>query len=107
MHKMPNQVTNPRLTRADFYDLFREAISRKESGEPGSNVARAIFDRTHPQNLLFCMTAMESRLRDEIGALEAPGESEGEDIAETERILWDRFNQMRLTLTKETGRHSP
>ena len=82
----------------DILNYFIDAIQYRTSHKNESlDVAMHVFDRTHPRGRLsFPISAATERLRDEFGALEAPGmpENDDEDPDEYMDKLWLRLLNM-------------
>ncbi len=84
----------PRISdSADVIALFVTALNERQVNKERSEaIAHEVFERTHPSLLSFDLSDDLSRLRDEFGALEAPGlPDDGTDPDEYRNALWERL----------------
>lgn len=83
-------------------EYFRVALHlRARSRAASSEIARAVFTMTSSEFLNFTPSAHLSRIRDEFGALEAPGlehqDSSEDEANEFEDKLWKRLEGLVLS----------
>lgn len=80
---------------SDVLDYYIDAINYRNAHKDESvDIAMHVFDRTHPKSRLsFPISTAIERLRDEFGALEAPGMPENDDEDPSDHIdrLWSRL----------------
>lgn len=78
---------------ADVIALFVMALNERRANKDRSEaIAHEVFERTHSSQLSFDLPDDLSRLRDEFGALEAPGlPDDDSDPDEYRDTLWDRL----------------
>jgi hypothetical protein len=91
---MTIELNRKRLSnKADVIELFLTAINERRLNKGQSeSIARDVFDRTHPSQLTFELPHELTELRNEFGALEAPGLPEdNSDPEEYRDALWDRL----------------
>ena len=85
-------------THEDLRVYFRLAIQlRFANREQSAQIARCVFNQTHRSRLTFTLTEKESRIRDEFGALEAPGSfcTKDENLQKArEDELWRRLEDL-------------
>ncbi len=84
----------PRISDpSDVIALFVMALNERQANKERSEaIAHEVFERTHPSQLSFTLPDELSRLRDEFGALEAPGLPEdGSDPGVYRDALWERL----------------
>jgi hypothetical protein len=81
---------------SELLAFYLEAIEvRGDYPEYSEQIARAVFDRAHPYLLSFGISEDASRLRDEFGALEAPGLPEDDSDPDVYRDqLWKRLKNL-------------
>lgn len=74
-------------------DYYRLAIDfRKQHKDESEEIARLVFDATHPSKLSFEVPHYLLDIRDEFGALEAPGMPSDESDPDVYRdSLWNRL----------------
>lgn len=91
-------------SESDVLDYYVDAIHYRNSHKSESTeIAIHVFNRTHPKvRLSFAINRKVERLRDEFGALEAPGmpEDDTEDPNDYSDRLWARL----LNLTENEKR---
>jgi hypothetical protein len=78
----------------DVIELFLTAVDeRRLNKELSESIAHNVFDRTHPSQLTFELPHELVELRNEFGALEAPGLPEDDsDPDEYRDALWERLS---------------
>lgn len=80
---------------SDVLDYFAAAIQyRNAHKNESADIAMHVFDRTHPRGrLTFPIGAEIDRLRDEFGALEAPGmpDNDTQSFEDHEDEVWLRL----------------
>lgn len=82
-------ISDPVDVMALFVTALKEQQADKERSEA---IAHEVFERTHPSQLTFDLPDDLSRLRDEFGALEAPGlPDDDSDPDEYRDALWERL----------------
>lgn len=86
----------PFENEAQVLEYFRVALhTRARSREASSGIAHTVFTMTSPEYLNFTPSGHVSRLRDEFGALEAPGlehqDSSEDQATDFEDKLWKRL----------------
>lgn len=88
--------SDPFESEAQVLEYFRLALqTRARSPESSREIAYGVFTMTSSENLLFTPSTQLSRLRDEFGALEAPGlenqDSNEQEAKQFEDRLWLRL----------------
>ena len=88
MHKTPNLKN-----RRDIFLFFNEALAyRKSHQEESERIALFVFDTTHEDKLGKIYDQKIEKIRNEFGALEAPGmPKNGQDADNFREKLWDRL----------------
>lgn len=96
MEDVRNRLQVELSTPSDVQAYFGEAIRIRElRPEDSETIARAVFDHTHPSQLSFRLDEKLLRLRDEFGALEAPGLSDDDADPDMYRNeLWRRLKNL-------------
>lgn len=96
MEDIRNRLQVELSTPNDVLAYFDEAIHIRELyPEDSEIIARAVFDHTHPSLLSFRLDEKLLRLRDEFGALEAPGLSGDDSDPDMYRDeLWQRLKNL-------------
>lgn len=80
----------------DLLDYYQSAIELRELHKDDSEkIARLVFDSTHPSKLSFEPPRLLTEIRNEFGALEAPGMPSDNTDPDTYRdFLWRRLEIM-------------
>lgn len=80
-------------TNRDIFSFFNRAILyRNNHKEESGKVARFVFDTTHKSKLGSLYSENIDSIRNEFGALEAPGRpADNSDLNEFIDHLWDRL----------------
>lgn len=74
MEEIKKQLDKELRNESELISYYLEAIEiRTLHPELSEEIAREVFDQTHPSTLPFIVNDDTQRLRDEFGALEAPG----------------------------------
>jgi hypothetical protein len=83
-------------TQDEVLFFFQEAIRYRESHKDESEkIALFVFDTTHQSRLGVYLSSDLEQIRYEFGALEAPGQPEGDDdLDQFEDRLWKRLGLM-------------
>lgn len=100
MQDLPNSAEVSRTE--DVKNIFLKALDFREAAKDQScQIALDVFDRTSEQQLTFELPVEYSRVRDEFGALEAPGSppNDSQPQLEFEDFLWRRLRTMVLDLS--------
>lgn len=85
------------LNESDVLDYYVTAIQYRNTHKAESaEIAMHVFDKTHQMWLPFPVSDEADRLRDEFGALEAPGMPENDEKDPDEEVdeLWLRLLNM-------------
>jgi hypothetical protein len=93
MEEIRRRLDKELREESELAAYYLEAIElRMVHPELSEEIAREVFDRTHPSVLVFSIRDDVSQLRDEFGALEAPGlPDNGSDPDEYRDALWRRL----------------
>lgn len=90
------QLGTKLLTQGEVLAYFSDAIRTQEANPEASElIAHTVFDHTHPSLLSFELSDEVLQLRDEFGALEAPGFPEDDSDPDAYRDqLWKRVKNL-------------
>ena len=91
-HHLQTKIHN----QSELVDYFAEAIRiREQHPDQSEAIARQVFDNTHPALLSFEVSQQIQIIRNEFGALEAPGLPDDDTDPDVYRDhLWQRVKKI-------------
>lgn len=96
MKEFHNQLQIELSNQEDLVNYFAKAIQlREQHRDQSEEIARQVFDNTHPALLSFEVNDRLQKIRNEFGALEAPGLLDNDSDPDAYRDdLWRRLKNL-------------